>query len=90
MPLPALGLNLWQFHPTRDQPQAMAAAAACGYRAVETFGPLADAQALRVHLDGLGLVCAARHLVLAEFCAAARGGDRTRARRERPLPFGPP
>ena len=75
MPLPPLGLNLWQFHPTLDQAQAMAAAAACGYRAVETFGPVADARALRVHLDGLGLACAARHLVLAELDALQREAD---------------
>jgi sugar phosphate isomerase/epimerase len=73
--LPPLGINLWQFHRTHDQPQGMSAAAASGYRAVETFGPVADAKALRVHLDHLGLVCAARHLTLAELDALEREAE---------------
>lgn len=75
MTLPPLGLNLWQFHPACDQAQAMAHAAACGYRSVETFGAVADPQALRAHLDGLGLACAARHLVLADLDALQREAD---------------
>jgi sugar phosphate isomerase/epimerase len=66
MPLPPLGVNLWQFHKTCDALAAASAAAASGYATVETVGAIQDPAALRQRLDAIGIDCAARHIVLAE------------------------
>jgi len=69
MPLPPLGINLWQFHRQLENhlvAEVLSAVAKCGFKTIEMVGPIADPAGLRARLDALGLTCAARHMVLAE------------------------